>query len=422
MKENFKYIPPIVTKTNFFDHPILDYGKDIKELHVNPKLETQHIKKFDRKHVNVHQYEPKSFRLKQVKIGDDYDIEGFKKSKFSGLNEYYGKSLGIKDKKIADAPNPNYYEFKLKGENDGVFLVKNWRKELGTGNAGTSKQDFMESYKKMIEDKDEPIHLGDKKIKMGKEEDKPQKKEEVKVKIEPVLSHIEDKMDVKDLHTQVEKMFEEKKPKTIRIKKQKEDSNKIALEILDDILKDVDEMQRKEDEKREKRKKKETDKEDRKQKKASIKETREILEGILEKKLEEKETPIKEKRKTIPQIEEDIETHFESSIENLKGYVEQEAYVKDLESLTTEINKLLELKPSGVSQKNSLNEETEKYFKETILPILEKLDISEESLLKQFFNKKTSTNFTYGNLQALKRSIMKFQKEYRLESDIKEEK
>ena len=147
MKENLKYIPPVVTKTNFFDHPILDYAKDIKELHISPKLETEHAKKFPKKHVNANQYEPKSFRLRQVKIGDDFDVEGFKKGKFKGLKEFYGY-LGIKDRKITEALNPNYYEFKLKGENDGVFLVKNWRKELGTGNAGTSKQDFMDSYKK----------------------------------------------------------------------------------------------------------------------------------------------------------------------------------------------------------------------------------------------------------------------------------
>ena len=245
-------------------------------------------------------------------------------------------------------------------------------------------------------------------------------------------------MDVKDLHSQVEKMFEEKK-----LKKQKkdDDTNKIELEILGEMKKELDEMERKEEQRkaktiRIKKQKKEVqtqtdspkeskdaeiqtsrydiDKESRKQKKKSIKESRELLEKNLEKKLEEKETPIKEKRKTISQIEEDIETHFEDSIEKMEGFVQNEAFVKNLESLTTEINKLLELKPSNKTQKKILNEETKKYFKDSILPILEKLDITEESLIKRFFSKKLSTSLAYGNLQALKRAIIKFQKEYRL--------
>ena len=180
------------------------------------------LKDFQKKHINVHQYEPKSFRLRHLKVGDDYDIEGFKQGKFKGLKEFYGKYLGIKDKKIPNAANPNYYEFKLKGENDGVFLVKNWRKELGTQDADTTKQDFMESYKRMIE-KDEPIDLGDKKIKM-KGISYP-KKEKEKIKIQPVVKEVMD-----DIIQKVEaKEEKEEKPKTIRIKKQKKMMIQIKL-------------------------------------------------------------------------------------------------------------------------------------------------------------------------------------------------
>lgn len=78
MKEKFKYIPPVVTKTNFFDYPILDYAKDIKDIHENPKLPQEHVKKFAKKHVPIHQYEPKSLKLKRVRIDLDYDVKGFK--------------------------------------------------------------------------------------------------------------------------------------------------------------------------------------------------------------------------------------------------------------------------------------------------------------------------------------------------------
>ena len=176
-----------------------------------------------------------------------------------------------KDKKIPNAPNQNYYEFGLKGENDGVFLVKNRRKGLGT-DAGSTKQDFMETYKRMIE-KDEPIHLGDKKIKMGKEEErpKPKKEEKSKVKIEPVIketmSDLQDKVEVKDVLDKIVDKIEEKKelPKTIRIKKSKskksDESEKIVQELFDEILKDVDEMQKKQEEKEAKRKSKKETKE-----------------------------------------------------------------------------------------------------------------------------------------------------------------
>ena len=406
--KNFIANKPVLSNFDDFEMNIkarkLNQGFKLKPFPIlESKYKAKVIKPFQEKHLDIDDH----LHVKKFKTIQDKDGNYF-------LDEY--GILNKKDIKIQELPKVPAPDIRL----------KNLRKELGISVVNNADA-FADLYEQYLSKIDGAMDI--EKVEKVDKVEKP-KREEVKIKIEPVLSHIEDKMDVKDLHTQVEKMFEEKRPKTIRIKnqKQKEDSNKIALEILDDILKDVDEIQRKEEEKREKRKKKETDKEDRKQKKALIKESREILEGILEKKLEEKETPIKEKRKTIPQIEEEIETHFEESLENKKGYVEKEAYVKDLESLTTEINKLLELKPSNVSQKTSLNEETEKYFKETILPILEKVDIPEELLFKRFFNKKSSTNFTYGNVQALKRSIMKFQKEYRLEKphvierDIKEEK
>ena len=207
MKE--KYIPPVVSKTNFLNHPILDYAKDIKELHTSPKLEVQHVKKFDRKHMPVHQYEPKSYRLKTITTEKDYDVEAFKKGKFKGLKEFYGY-LGIKDREIPNAPNPNYYEFKLKKENDGAFLVKKWRKELGTENAGSTKQDFMESYKRLLEDKDESIDLQGKEVKQSYP-----KKEKIKIEpvVKEVLDDIIDKVEAKDL--------QHEKPKSIRVKNKK---------------------------------------------------------------------------------------------------------------------------------------------------------------------------------------------------------
>ena len=76
----------------------------------------------------------------------------------------------------------------------------------------------------------------------------------------------------------------------------------------------------------------------------------------------------------------------------------------------------------------TLNKESEEIFKEKILPILETLDISENDLLTNFFNKKASKNFSYSNLVTIRKGIVNFQKKYRLEkpnvieSDIKEEK
>ena len=417
MKE--KYIPPVVTKTNFLNHPILDYAKDIKDYHVSPKLETQHAKKFDRMHMPVHQYEPKSFRLKKITIGDDYDIDGFEKGKFKGLKEFYGY-LGIKDRKIPNAPNPNYYEFGLKKENDGVFLVKNWRKQLGTQDVGSTKQDFMQSYKKLLEDleggKKEKIKSDDfVDVEIGSSHSKKEK-----VIIEPVVKEVLDEI--------VDKI---EKPKKAKKQKKDDDSEKIVQDLLNDILKDVDEMQRKQEEKEAKRKSKRETREMQTQTDSSSKQTKdieiqtshddidkegkkqeikELLENTLENKLEKEGKP-KEKRLTSLEIEDNFETFLGSHFENVKGRIGKEAKLKDLAQLTNYINTINENK----KRNENLKGESETLFKEKVLPILESLDITENDLLIKFLNKKISKKFTHSNLETIKKGIVKFQKSYRME-------
>ena len=392
MKEKLKYIPPVVTKTNLYEYPILDYAKDIKDIHENPKLPQEKVKKFAKKHVPIYQYEPKLWKLRRVRIDLDYDVKGLKNGKFKGLKSFYEQCLGIPDYKIKNAPNANYYEFGLKGQNDGVFMVKNWRKELGTENVGTTKQDFMDSYRKVLENKHEFIDLeGGKKEKMKIKTDdfvdveKGETKKNKKIKIEPVVE----------------------KPEKIKIKKSKADEQyKKIDDLMGDILKDVDEIQKKEEEKEAKKSKR----------KESIEKTKPIIEKVLEDQLEKQGIP-KEKRITPLEIEDKLESYLEYHYDKIKGgKVHKEATLKDLEDITTQINKIMDMKGSEALNR-TLNEETKKHFKETILPILQNLDISEKDLLSNFFNKKTSKVFSYNNLETLKKAIIKFQSKIRKESE-----
>ena len=294
-----------------------------------------------------------------------------------------------------------------------------------------------------------------------KETKKETKKEKPKVKIEPVvketMSDIKDRVEVKDVLDKIVNKIE--KPEKITIKKSKskskksDESEKIVQGLFDEILKDVDEMQKKQEEKEAKRKsKKETkemqtqtdspkkskeiqtqteketkemeiqtshydiDKEDRKQKKITEKERKEMLENIIEKKLEE-EGKKTEKKLTIPEIEDNFEYFLGEHFEGIQGMVKKESKIKDIELITNYINTIIEDRRGTEALNKNLKKESESIFKDKILQILETLDISENDLLTKFFNKKASKNFSYSNLVTIKKGIVKFQKSYRL-SDI----
>ena len=125
-------------------------------------------------------------------------------------------------------------------------------------------------------------------------------------------------------------------------------------------------------------------------------------------------------------IEDGIESYLNDYFEGIKGEVNKEAKIKDLEDVTTQINTIMELKGSEGLNK-ILNPKAESYFKESVLPILENLDISENALITKLLGKKSSKSLTYSNLEKLKKVIMRFQNKYRIESqksdvDIKQEK
>ena len=157
-------------KTNLFNHPLLDYVANVKEYNVSPHLKNEdHVKRFKRVSANVHVYEPKSRRQKNVKVDDDVDdIEKFKRKKAEGLTDFYSR-FGIKDRKLKLEENPNYYQFGLKNQNDTTFMITNWRKKKcekptnlevkidnanGSGGGsggnldGTSRDNFMNLYQK----------------------------------------------------------------------------------------------------------------------------------------------------------------------------------------------------------------------------------------------------------------------------------
>ena len=129
-----KFIGP-PNKTNFLNHPLLDYVADVKEYEVSPKLPADPpIRRFKRVKLNIPIYEPKSRRVKNVKVEDEYeDVKPFKEKKAEGLIDFYDR-FGIKPRKLKLDENPNYYQFNLKNQNDSTFMITNWRKQLGLKN------------------------------------------------------------------------------------------------------------------------------------------------------------------------------------------------------------------------------------------------------------------------------------------------
>ena len=73
-----------------------------------------------------------------------------------------------------------------------------------------------------------------------------------------------------------------------------------------------------------------------------MKESKELLEGVLEKKLEEEGKPLKEKRKTQAEVVENFETFLDEHFEKARGFVQKEAKIKDIEQLTNYINTIID--------------------------------------------------------------------------------
>ena len=79
-----------------------------------------------------------------------------------------------------------------------------------------------------------------------------------------------------------------------------------------------------------------------------------------------------------------------------------------------------ELKPHGDIERRNLNKESEEYFYEQVMPLLNKFNIDKEKLYN-LLNKKPKHNLQYRNLTTLDNAIKKFlnEKLLRLEKSDK---
>ena len=169
-----------------------------------------------------------------------------------------------------------------------------------------------------------------------------------------------------------------------------------------------------------------------KEKEKDLEERRKFVKKLKEE--QEKEDKDKEVKETIDDMIDKIEkeaketkttessTDYEINIMQAlndgykpKGNVSNKDYIHEMYQAENKFKHIIEkLKPHGDIERSNLNKESNEYFYQEIMPLLQKFNIDKEKLYN-LFNKKPNHNLQYRNLTTLNNAIKKFLNE-KLES------
>ena len=170
-----------------------------------------------------------------------------------------------------------------------------------------------------------------------------------------------------------------------------------------------------------------------KEKEKDLEERRKFVKKLKEE--QEKEDKDKEVKETIDDMIDKIEKEAKETKETKEastdnetnimqalndgykptGNVSNKDYIHEMYQAENKFKHIIEkLKPHGDIERSNLNKESNEYFYQEIMPLLQKFNIDKEKLYN-LFNKKPKHNLQYRNLTTLDNAIKKFLNE-KLES------
>ena len=241
---------------------------------------------------------------------------------------------------------------------------------------------------------------------------------------------------VEDRGISTEPIKEDKKISTEPIKEDKgtstDDFEFYMKETFQDIKKDIEKLEESGKSKKEKDKqiqklikeeKKKMDKilKDQGTSTDEIKEVKEKFDDTIDKIIDDMIDKIEKEAKETKETKEtstDNETNIMQALNDgykPKGNVSNKDYIHEMYQAENKFKHIIEkLKPHGDIERSNLNKESNEYFYQEIMPLLQKFNIDKEKLYN-LFNKKPNHNLQYRNLTTLNNAIKKFLNE-KLES------
>ena len=233
-------------------------------------------------------------------------------------------------------------------------------------------------------------------------EDKGVNTDPIEETVKEIVKKSEDKsIDTKEFNKYLQEKSEEEFDKYLT-EKSEEVFKKIKTKFEKEKEKDLEERR-----KFVKKLKEEQEKEDK------DKEVKETIDDMIDKiEKEAKET------KETKEASTDNETNIMQALNDgykPKGNVSNKDYIHEMYQAENKFKHIIEkLKPYGDIERSNLNKESNEYFYQEIMPLLQKFNIDKEKLYN-LFNKKPNHNLQYRNLTTLNNAIKKFLNE-KLES------